>query len=165
MFREMRRHGQALPHEECEAILHAATSGVLSLLGDDDYPYGVPLSHLYTPACLYFHGAQSGHKADAIARHGKASFCVIAQDEVDAPTFSTRYRSVIVFGRIRIVEDEAEKRRAIEALAERFSPGLRQAAQQEIAESWHHMHMFALDIEHITGKEARSLMQERKERT
>lgn len=164
MFRDMRRHQQQLSREECNLILSSATSGVLSLLGDEDYPYGVPMSHLYAPPHLYFHGAVSGHRADAVARHGKASFCVIAQDEVDPPAFSTRYRSVIAFGRIRIVEDEAEKRRAIEALAERFSPGLREAAQREIAESWNHMHMFALDIEHMTGKESRSLMLERKER-
>ena len=165
MFRKMRRPQQALPQAECEAILHSATSGVLSLLGDDAYPYGVPLSHLYAPPHLYFHGAMNGHKADAIARHGKASFCVIAQDEVDPPSFSTRYRSVIAFGKIRIVQDEDEKRRAIESLAERFSPGLTEAAQQEIAEYWPRMHLFALDIEHLTGKESRSLMLERKERT
>lgn len=165
MFREMRRRDQALPQAECEAILHSATSGVLSLLGDGGYPYGVPLSHLYAPPQLYFHGAVNGHKADAIARHGKASFCVIAQDEVDPPSFSTRYRSVIAFGKIRIVQDEAEKRHAIEALGRRFSPGFEAAAQKEIAESWEHMHIFALDIEHLTGKESRSLMLERKERT
>jgi len=163
MFRDMRRTNQLLPMEEAEQILRNATSGVLALTGDDDYPYAVPMSHLYHEGALYFHSGISGHKADAVRRQGKASFCVIAQDDVVPETFSTRYRSVIAFGQIRVIEDHEEKLRAIRTLAERFSPGLHQAAQKEIDESWDHMLMFKLEIEHLTGKEAKSLMQERKE--
>jgi len=162
MFREMRRKAQQLPAEEAEQILRESTSGVLALLGDEDYPYAVPLSHCYVPPRLYFHGAVEGHKADAIRRHGKASFCVTAQDQVVAEEFATHYRSVIAFGKIRIVEDEQEKLRAIWALADRFSPGLKEGAQKEIDEGWHHMNLFALDIEHITGKEAKALTQQRR---
>ena len=77
-------------------------------------------------------------------------------------TLTTHFRSVIAFGRIRIVEDPEEKRSAILALAERFAPGLRELAEKETAESWNRMNLFALDIEHITGKEARELMQQRR---
>ena len=164
MFREMRRAGQQIPMEEAEKLLRESTSGVLALLGDGDYPYAVPLSHFYQPGRLYFHGASAGHKLDAIRRHGKASFCVIAQDQVVAQEFTTRYRSVIAFGRIRIVEDDAEKRAAIRALAERFSPGMHREAQKEIDESWDHMVLIALDIEHVTGKESKALMQQRREK-
>jgi len=163
MFRDMRRTNQLLPMEEAEQILRNATSGVLALTGDDDYPYAVPMSHLYHEGALYFHSGISGHKADAVRRQGKASFCVIAQDDVVPETFSTRYQSVIAFGHIRVIEDHEEKLRAIRTLAERFSPGLHQAAQKEIDESWDHLLMFKLEIEHLTGKEAKSLMQERKE--
>lgn len=161
MFREMRRAQQQLSQEECEQILQTATSGVLSLLGDDEYPYGVPVSHLYTPACLYFHGAPSGHKADAIARHGKASFCVIQQDVVVPESFSTLFRSVIVFGRIRAVADDAEKRRALLSIGARFAPGADEAARAYIEPRWNATQVYALDIEHITGKESRALMMQR----
>ena len=161
MFREMRRKPQQLPMEEAEQILRESTSGVLALLGDEDYPYAVPLSHFYTPGRLYFHGAVTGHKVDAVKKHGKASFCVIAQDQVVKEEFTTRYRSVIAFGKIRIVEDDAEKLSAIRALADRFSPGMHKEAQKEIDESWNHMHLFALDIEHVTGKESMALMKQR----
>ena len=162
MFRTMRRNQQQLPHEESEAILMNSTCGVLALLGDGDYPYAVPLNHYYTPGHLYFHGAMEGHKADAVKKHAKASFCVIAQDAVDAPTLSTRYQSVIVFGKIRMVEDDQEKREAIMALARHFAPEYMAKAKAETDESWHHLAIFALDIEHMTGKEALSLAKERK---
>ena len=139
-----------------------STCGVLALLGDGDYPYAVPLNHYYTPGHLYFHGAMEGHKADAVKKHAKASFCVIAQDAVDAPTLSTRYQSVIVFGKIRMVEDDQEKREAIMALARHFAPEYMAKAKAETDESWHHLAIFALDIEHMTGKEALSLAKERK---
>lgn len=162
MFREMRRKNQQLPQEEAVQILKQATSGVLALLGDDDYPYAVPMSHLYQDGKLYFHCAVTGHKVDAIRRHGKASFCVVAQDDVKEETFTTHFCSVIAFGKIRILEDEQEKREAIMALARRFSPGRDEAAKKEIDESIGHMNMLVMDIEHLTGKEAVELMKQRK---
>ena len=62
MFREMRRKNQLLTTEEIKEILSKATSGVLALLGDDDYSYAVPLNFVYDEDKLYFHCAKSGHK-------------------------------------------------------------------------------------------------------
>ena len=89
MFRDMRRKNQLLPQEEAEAMLRQGTSGVLSLLGDGGYPYGVPLSYVYHNGKLYFHCAKAGHKLDAIRREGKCSFCVIDQDQVVAEKYTT----------------------------------------------------------------------------
>ena len=89
MFREMRRKNQQLLEEDTAAILREGSSGVLSVLGDDGYPYGVPLSYLYEEGRLYFHCAVSGHKLDALRREAKASFCVIAQDEIVPKKYTT----------------------------------------------------------------------------
>ena len=161
MFRSMRRIRQQLAHEEAEAILRRTTSGVLALLGDDDYPYAVPLSHVYHNGKLYFHGAMDGHKADAVRRHAKASFCVIAADDVVPHRFTTRYRSVIAFGRVREVKDANEKREAITALAMRYGAAHMARGREEIAQEWDHVCMLALDIEHMTGKESKELTDER----
>ena len=117
MFREMRRKRQLLSEEETSAILYRGTSGVLSLAGDDGYPYGVPISYVYDGEKIYFHCAKSGHKLDAIRRKAKASFCVIDQDEIVPEKYTSRYRSAVVFGQIRMIEEEREKREAIEKLA------------------------------------------------
>jgi len=162
MFREMRRFRQQLSHEESEEILHRATSGVLALLGDEDYPYAVPLSHVYADGRLYFHGARSGHKLDAARAHPKASFCVIEQDQVVAEEYTTYFRSVIAFGRIRVLEDEAELRRAIDLLARKYYPGdSDQHREQAIEREFAHMAMLELTVEHMTGKEAIELTRSR----
>lgn len=109
MFRPMRRHRQQLSQGDCAAILSRGTSGVLAVAGDGGYPYAVPLSYVYQEGTLFFHCAKAGHKLDALRRCSKASFCVIDQDQVVPPEYTTYFRSVIAFGRTRILEDEAEK--------------------------------------------------------
>ena len=59
VFREMRRKKQELSQKEVEGILHKGTSGVLALLGDNDYPYAVPISYVYDDGKIYFHSAKS----------------------------------------------------------------------------------------------------------
>lgn len=154
MFREMRRKRQLLPAEETETILRGATSGVLAVLGDEGYPYAVPLSFVYADGKIYFHCAKSGHKLDAVKREPKASFCVTAQDEIVPEEYTTHYKSVIVFGRARVVEDESEMRKAIEALAIKYNPtDTPENRERAIQKEWRGLAMLALEIEHKTGKE------------
>ena len=82
IFREMRLRKQELSRQKVADILHKGTSGVLALLGDNDYPYAVPISYVYDDGKIYFHSAKNGHKIDAIQRTAKASFCVIDKDLV-----------------------------------------------------------------------------------
>ena len=105
MFRPMRRFKQQISRKECVRILREEKRGVLSMTGGNGYPYGVPMSHVYQNGRLYFHSAPAGHKVDAVRACEKASFCVIASDEVTSEKLTTLYTSVIVFGRIAIVED------------------------------------------------------------
>jgi len=158
MFREMRRKNQALSLEECILILNNGTSGVLAVSGDNDYPYAVPLSYVYHDSKIFFHCAISGHKLDAISRNEKVSFCVIDQDKVVPQEYTTYFRSVIVFGKARILEDEAEKRSALEKLAARYSPDYEQGRLQEIDKQLKRVCVVELAIEHMTGKEAIELV-------
>ena len=162
MFRQMRRPRQQLPQSEVEAALHAATSGVLALLGDEDYPYAVPLSYVYADGKILFHCAKSGHKLDAVRNHNKVSFCVTAQDQVVPEKYTTYFRSVIVFGRIRELEGE-EKRNALRMLGRRYHPAdtaenLNATVEQHLTVTC----VLELAAEHMTGKEAKELMQRRK---
>lgn len=154
MFREMRRIKQQLSAAECEEILRGCTAGTLALSGDDGYPYAVPISYVFESGKLYFHSALTGHKLDAVKRSDKASFCVIADDDVLPEKFTTVFRSVIAFGKIRVIEDTAEKRRAIELLSDKYSPNLEAERDKEIADGFERMCMLELSVEHMTGKEA-----------
>lgn len=151
MFREMRRKNQQLPNEECITILKQCTSGTLALHGDNAYPYTIPMSYVYHDGKIYFHSALTGHKIDAVNRNNKASFCVIFKDDIVPEKFTTGFQSVIVFGKIRIIDNSNEKRKAIELLAEKYSPGI--DSENEINSAFDRMHMLELDIEHMSGKE------------
>ena len=147
-----------IKEEESIAILQKATAGTLALLGDNDYPYAVPISYLYADGRLYFHSALSGHKVDAIRKCDKASFCVIEQDEVHPEKYTTFFRSVIAFGRIHIIEDETEKLETARMLVNRYSPNQEEALQKELENGLSQMLMIRFDIEHLTGKEAIELV-------
>ena len=159
-FRAMRRKRQQLSEEESVAILKKATAGTLALLGDNDYPYAVPLSYVYQEGRIYFHSALDGHKVDAIRKCDKASFCVIEQDDVQPEKYTTFFRSVIAFGRIHIIEDEYEKLETARMLGNRYNPNHDEALQKEIEGSLSRMLMIRFDIEHLTGKEAIELMKQ-----
>lgn len=158
MFRDMRRSKQILSAEECVQILTRGTSGVLSLSGDDGFPYGVPMSYVYHDGKLYFHSAGSGHKLDAIAHNPKASFCVIDQDQIVEEECTTYFRSVILFGTVRVLEDEGDRRKALEQLAMRYAPGYPAVREQEFAKYFSQVCVLELDVAHMTGKEAIELV-------
>ena len=164
MFREMRRSKQALTEQECLEVLHRGTSGVLAVAGDDGYPYAVPLSYAYQDGSIYFHGAITGHKVDAIDNCSKVSFCVIDRDEVVPEKLTTVYRSVIVFGRARVLDDERKIAQAARILGEKYLVKHigRDAVEQEITREMPRLAVIRLDIEHMTGKEGVELVAQKK---
>ena len=164
MFREMRRKRQALPREECAAVLERGTSGVLALSGDDGYPYAVPISYVYDEAKLYFHCAKTGHKLDAIQRNPKASFCVIDQDQIVPEEYTSYFRSVIAFGTMRILDNEQEKRAAIEKLAVKYAPDdSAENRERAIDREWAPLCMLEMTVDHLSGKEAKELVGKRQQ--
>lgn len=157
MFREMRRKMQALTAEETAEILKRNTSGVLSLNGDDGYPYGVPLSYVYLDSKLYFHCAGAGHKLDSILKDDKVSFCVIDQDQVVGEEYTTYFRSVVAFGRARVLEG-AEKLRPLVELCEKYYPGHLEQTRQKAEHALKNVSIVEVTIEHMTGKTAMELV-------
>lgn len=160
-FRPMRRNRQQLTESETIDILQRATSGTLALLGDDDYPYAVPISYVYADGKIFFHSALSGHKVDAINKCDKASFCVVEQDIVQPKEFTTYYRSVIAFGRVKIVDDELKRVEIARLLGQRYNPSDQAALQKELEKGLARMLVIQFDIEHLTGKEAIELIRQR----
>lgn len=162
MFREMRRKNQLLSEEISREVLQRNTSGVLSLMGDEGYPYGVPMSYVLAGDKIFFHCAKEGHKIDAIRKEEKASFCVIDQDKIVSEEYTTYFRSVIAFGSVHILEKEDEKRKAIRILAEKYSGDQgAEGIEREIDEHFANLCMLQFDMEHLTGKESVELVRMR----
>lgn len=153
MFRNVARKKQQLSHEECIALLKNEPRGVLSLLGDGGYPYGLPIDHWYNEedGCLYFHSGKTGHKVDAMKACGKASFCVYDQGFRKDGDWALNIKSVIVFGRIRIVEDHEKAIELTRALSYKYTSDSAYI-QEEIDKYGHEVLVFKLVPEHMTGK-------------
>ncbi len=153
MFREMLRIKQQLTKEECIGILTNELRGVLSVLGDDGYPYGMPMNHFYCEqdGRIYFHGGKKGHKIDALKRCDKASFCVYDEGVRKDGEWALTIKSVIVFGRIEFVEDREEVCRISALLSRKFTDD-EAYIRREIEQSGPGTLVFALVPEHISGK-------------
>ena len=107
MFRKLAKANKAISEEKCIALLKNQKRGVLSVLGDDDYPYGMPLNHYYDEETgnSYFHSGNYGHRKAAVEKHDKVSFCVLSDPQEVEGTFGLDLQSVIVFGRMKVVTD------------------------------------------------------------
>ena len=160
MFRKMRRFKQQLPQEEAIKILEEGQTGVLAVLGDDDYPYAVPINYAYKDGKIYFHGAKEGHKQDALAKNPKVSLCVIAQDTLVKDELTTYFKSVIAFGQARILTDEEEIYKAAEILGLKYNDNLEKVTN-EIKREWPALRCVEITVEHLTGKEAIELTRAR----
>ena len=153
MFRPLRRFKQQLPEEETLEVLKHAKRGVLSVIGDDGWPYGIWLNPYYceTDGCLYFHGAKEGHKNDAQQKDSRASFTVIDEGSRDEGGWAYTFRSVVVFGHIQFVEDHATALDLCRKLARRFNPS-EDDIEKEIQMAGARVQVLRLVPEHITGK-------------
>lgn len=151
MFREMRRFRQQISVEECVEILNNARRGVLAVMGDDDYPYTVPLDFVYADGHIYFHCAKEGHKLDAIRKHDKVSFCVLSDGVREENEWWYHFTSVIAFGRIREIADEAEKDRYLRLLGRKYFPA-EEYLEKEMTSSASRANVLDITIEHMTGK-------------
>lgn len=153
MFRKMRRFKQELSKEECIEVLKNEPRGVLSVLGDDGYPYGVPMDHWYDEVTgkLYFHGAVEGHKIDAIHSCDKVSYCVYDQGYRKEGEWSLNIKSVIVFGRLRPVTDLDKAMEACTNLCLKFTDD-KEYLEKEISHFGPRVLVLELTPEHMTGK-------------
>lgn len=151
MFREMRRKDRQLDQNLAIEILHQGDYGVLSTLGENGYPYGVPLNYIMMDGDIYFHCARQGQKVDNILYNEKVSFCVVEKSEIKSKEFSTDYSSVIVFGRTMEVEGE-EKKKALQAFINKFSPSYLTQGKDYIEKMKKNAQVIKLKVEHITGK-------------
>ena len=156
MFRPMRRFKQQLSENECKEILNKSKSGVLAVIGDDGYPYAVPLSYVYLNNKIYFHSAKEGHKIDALAKNNKVSFCVVTKDDVVPEELTTYFKSVIIFGKAKKLEGDELRNAAIQLGLKYYNN--ENAVKKEVDAALNRMLCFEISIEHISGKQAKELI-------
>ena len=153
MFRPMRRFKQQISEEECIEVLTQEPRGVLSFVGDNGYPCGMPMDHWDNKedGKLYFHGTKEGYKIDSLKNCDKVSYCVYDQGYREEGDWPLHIRSVIVFGRMHFVEDPAEMEEICRTLCTKFSEDPTYP-EKEWTRGKDHVLCLELDVEHMTGK-------------
>lgn len=153
MFRPLRRIKQQLSNEECITILENEVRGVLSVLGDNGYPYGLPINYYFSKDenKIYFHGSREGHKIDAIKNNDKVSFCVYNKGIQTEGKKGLDFKSVIVFGRIKPIEDREKTIDICRKLSAKFDFG-EDYIEEEIKKFAKFVLCLELTPEHICGK-------------
>lgn len=153
MFRELARIKQKLTDEECIRVLKEQKRGVLSVLGDDGYPYGLPVDHWYCEedGHLYFHSGKKGHKTDAMLRCDKVSFCTWDDGFLKEGDWALNIRSVIIFGRVRLVEDFDRAMEISRKLSLKFTNDL-DYIETEVLRDGRATAVYEIVPEHMTGK-------------
>ena len=162
MFRKMRRFKQLLPEEETRALVAGTVTAVLGVIGDDGYPYTVPVNTAMVGDRLYFHSAKEGHKIDAIRKEPKVSLSFIDKEDIVSREFTTYFRSAQVFGKAVVVEDEEEKAAAFRAICEKFCAADMDRFDEVMGKEAAAAVIVRVDIEQMTGKEAIELVRARK---
>lgn len=152
MWRPMRRSGQQLPDKETETILACGREGVLAVT-TGGWPYAVPVNYCWKDGKIIIHSAREGHKIDAVQENDKVSFCVVAEKTVIPEKYTTAYKSAIVFGRARLIEDPEAMTPFLDALAERFTGAPEEERQAYIRKYLARVAVIVIEPEHITGKE------------
>lgn len=153
MFRKMRRFKQAVSEEECRQILKTEKRGVLSVVGDNGYPYGIPINFYYdeNDGKIYFHCAKEGHKIDAIKNCDKACFTTWNTGFKKDGDWAWNVTSVIAMGRAELVNDMNVIYEKVRNLALKYYP-TEEEVNEEMEKAVSRVQLIALSIEHLTGK-------------
>lgn len=150
---EMRRKDRLLALEETQGILKDGEYGILSTVGADGIPYGVPVSYAYDNNIIYFHCAKDvGLKVANMEQHNKVCFTVVGKTEVMPQSFATKYESVIAVG---TVQKAVDKHIGLNLLREKYSPEYAEAGAKYIEASYEQVAVYEIHVEELTGKAKR----------
>ena len=154
----MRRADKSMPDDRARAVLESGFCGRLAVIGSDGYPYCVPLLYVLMDGDVYVHNARStGHLKSAIEQDSRVCFEMDEPGEIfpygrfECDT-SVAFRSVIVFGKARIVEDAAIKQRFFTALMDKYAKNVGGRPKDSFPRI-DQITLYAIAIERMTGKE------------
>jgi len=151
MFKKMRRDEKQLSEKKAYDILKTNEYGILSTVGENGYPYGVPVNYIILNKKIYLHCAKEGHKLDNIRYSNKVSFSVVNKYELVPNNFTSKYESVIVFGTANFVDKEI-KREALKGFIDKFSPDFKQEGYKYVDKALDKTEIIEITIEDIKGK-------------
>ena len=154
MFRPIRRTKNKISDEEARQLLFHEKRGIFAVNGDDGYPFAVPVNYYYDMEHekIYFHGARTGHKIDALKNSDKVCFTVYGNEQRREGDWAPYLQSVVVFGRCHLIEDAKETQEHVRELAMKYYPSAAEV-EAEIAKDINAVQLYEISIEHLCGKQ------------
>ena len=147
----VRRQDRLLGMDEAIHLLNEGEYGFLSL-GNEEGGYGIPISFVYDLGAIFFHCAPEGIKLDYMDTCRIACFCVVGSTAVQASKFTTAYESVLVFGRLQVVNDDVGRMKALELIIDKYSPDHKEIGLKYAQKSFQRTKILRLDIDRFSGK-------------
>lgn len=144
-----------LTQDEMHSLLDRTRYAVLSTIGEDGYPYGAPVNFVCLEGRIFFHGRRVGEKVSNLRRDPRCCMTVFEENGYercgdDACNTTTVYESVIIRGKVRIVDDDEEKMRVLRAIIDKIVPERRMDAMDgaKVPPTG----VFEIVVESMTGK-------------
>ena len=170
----MRRKDRQMPLHFANQVIDKAQYGVVSMIDQENSPYGVPLSIVRSGDVLYFHSAKQGRKVDVLANNAKVTVVFVGDkrvpenysyDELEemnsdaskavkliSSVFTTEFESAIVTGVVVMVEDEAEKIAAMRLICEKYTPNKMKYFDTAINAGLGRTNVYKVEMETISAK-------------
>ena len=148
----MRRKDRETPEKFALAMVDKCIYASLATVGEDGYPYALPLSIVRDGRSIYFHCAPGGRKINNLKNQPEV--CLVCVGDTFAPEdeFTVKYESAIVFGRAEEVVSDEEKIQALRLLSLRHTPGNMADFDKAIKNSLGRTAVWKIEIASLTGK-------------
>lgn len=170
----MRRKDREMSAEFGIEIIDKARYGIVSMVDEENNPYSIPLSIVRDENILYFHSAMGGKKVKIFEKspnvhvvfvgevkipenYTKAELDEIMKDESKtvlfiSSVFTTEYESAVVKGKVKFVEDEEGKNKAMKLICEKYAPTKMEYFQAAIQSGLKRTNVYKIEIEEIKAK-------------
>lgn len=170
----MRRKDREMGKEFGLKLIDKSQYGLVSMIEENNKPYGVPLSIVRDKQFLYFHSAMDGKKVEVFKRNPMVSIAFIgkievpenySKDELDeivrdqskaklliSSVFTTQYESAIVQGKVEIIEHRDEKIKAMKLICEKYTPSKMKYFDMAIRAGLKRTNVYKVEIKEITAK-------------
>ena len=151
MFRKIRKIKNEIDKDAVDSLLHSCRRGILSMNGEDGYPYAIPVNYYYDEANqkIYFHGAKAGYKVDCLNSCDKVCFTVFGNESIKDLEWAPYVQSVVVFGRCHLVDTDNE---VLKTFIMKYYPSV-DLVDKVIEEDSKFVQMYEISIEHKSGKQ------------
>lgn len=170
----VRRKDREMDREFGLKVIDNSSYGVLSMVDKGNEPYGIPLSIVRDGNTLYFHSAMEGRKVRVLEKNPQVSVAFVGETKVPenysneeleammkdgakagvliSKVFTTEFESAIVVGKVKLIENDDEKIKALRLICEKYTPTKMEFFPLAIKGGLKRTNIYSLAIEEIKAK-------------